>query len=251
MFLQNDPNCGLTLDDVTFILMLFLDDMVIVANNVQDLQTSLELSHIDCTNWGLQVNTKKTKIVVFRKGDRLKGDESWTYNGVSLVVVNDFYYSGTVFNYNGSFALNQEMLIGKELKALNFLLINTKIYALTPKVMWQSFESFVGSILSYSCEVWGFGKCKSMKGFTFNLVRWILKVKSSTCTSGVYGDLGRYPLYIERYVRIIKFWCHIVSSDNILCTYFYNNMVEACNKGATKWAGNVKSPLDNYGFSYV
>ena len=79
----------------------------------------------------------------------------------------------------------------------------------------------------------------------------VLKVKSSTCTLGVYGDLGRYPLYIQRYVRIIKFWCHIVSSDNILVTYFYNNMVEACNNGATNWAGNVKSLLDNYGFSYV
>ena len=68
---------------------------------------------------------------------------------------------------------------------------------------------------------------------------------------GVYGDLGRYPLYIQRYERIIKLWCHIVSSDNILVTYFYNNMVEACNKGATNWAGNVKSLLDNNGFSYV
>ena len=52
-------------------------------------------------------------------------------------------------------------------------------------------------------------------------------------------------------MRIIKFWCHIVSSDNILVTYFYNYLVEACNKGATNWARNVKSLLDNYGFLYV
>ena len=251
LFLQNDPNCGLTLDDVTFILMLFADDMVIVANNVQDLQKSLELLHIYCTNWGLQVNTEKTKIVVFRKRGRLKDDESWTYNGVSLEVVNDFNYLGTVFNYTGSFALNQEMLIGKGLKALNFLLFNTKTYALTPKVMCQLFESFVGSILSYSCEVWGFGKCKSIERIHLKFCKAVLKVKSSTCTLGVYGDLGRYPLYIQRYVRIIKFWCHIVSSDNNLVTYFYNYLVEACNKGATNWARNVKSLLDNYGFSYV
>ena len=98
----------------------------------------------------------KTKIVVFRKRGGLKDDDSWTYNGVSLEVVNDFNYLGTVFNYTDSFALNQEMLIGKGLKALNFLFVNTKTYALTPKVMCQLFDSFVGSILSYSCEVWGF-----------------------------------------------------------------------------------------------
>ena len=113
------------------------------------------------------------------------------------------------------------------------------------------FDSFVGSILSNSCEVWGFGKCKSIERSHLKFCKAVLKVKSSTCTLGVYGNIGRYPLYIQRYVRIIKFWCHIVLLDNILVTYFYNNMVEVCNKGATNWAGNVKSLLYNYGFSYV
>ena len=92
-------------------------------------------------------------LTYFRKSGRLKDDESLTYNGISLEVVNDFNYLGTVFNYTGSFALDQEVLIGKGLKALNFLLFNAKTYALTPKVMCQLFDSFVGSILSYSCEI--------------------------------------------------------------------------------------------------
>ena len=72
--------------------MLFADDMVIVANNAQDLQKSLELLHnIYCTSWGLQVNTEKTKLVMFRKRGRLKDDQSWTYNVVSLEVVNELF----------------------------------------------------------------------------------------------------------------------------------------------------------------
>lgn len=31
-----------------------------------------------------------------------------------------------------------------------------------------------------------------------------MNVRLHTCTSGVYGDLGRYPLFISRYVRIIN-----------------------------------------------
>ena len=67
---------------------------------------------------------------------------------------------GTVFNYTGNFALNQETLVGKGLKALNCLLYNTKKYALKPKVMCQLFDAFVNSILNYACEILGFGKCK-------------------------------------------------------------------------------------------
>ena len=41
-------------------------------------------------------------------------------------MVNDFNYLGIVFNYTGTFFLNQETLVGKGLKALNVLLANTR-----------------------------------------------------------------------------------------------------------------------------
>ena len=122
------------------------------------------------------------------------------------------------------------MLIGKGLKTLNCLLYNTKTYAITPKVMCQLFDTFVGSILSYKCEVWGFAKCKSILRFYLKFCKALLKVRSSTPSLGVNGDVGRFPLYISMYVRIIKCWCHVVSADNIHVSFFYNHMVEACSK---------------------
>ena len=37
-------------------------------------------------------------------------------------------------------------------------------------VMFNLFDSFVGSILNYSCEVWGFATAEILKGFTENSV---------------------------------------------------------------------------------
>jgi len=37
--------------------------------------------------------------------------------------VDNFNYLGTVFSYNGSSKVNQDILVGKGLKALNVLLI--------------------------------------------------------------------------------------------------------------------------------
>ena len=68
----------------------------------------------------------------------------------NVEVVSNFNYLGTVCNYTGNFALNQERLVGKGLKAMNCLLHNTKRYSLKPKVMCQLLDAFVGSILSYS-----------------------------------------------------------------------------------------------------
>ena len=43
IFLCNDINSGLTLNDVIFILLLFADDMVVLGKSVNDLQQSLDL----------------------------------------------------------------------------------------------------------------------------------------------------------------------------------------------------------------
>ena len=43
LFLHEDPTCVLTFDGVTFILMLFVDDMVITGMSRNYLQRSLDL----------------------------------------------------------------------------------------------------------------------------------------------------------------------------------------------------------------
>ena len=50
LFLRNEPECGLSIDDSTFILMLFADDMVIFGSTPQDLQNSLDMLKRYCDN---------------------------------------------------------------------------------------------------------------------------------------------------------------------------------------------------------
>ena len=159
----------------------------------------------------MQVNTEKTKIVVFRKRGDLRDNESWIYKYTPIEVVNEFNYLGTVFKYTGSFVLNHETLVGKGLKALNCLFYITKKYSLSPKVMCQLFDAFDGSILDYLCEVWGFGKSKVLERIHLKFCKNLLTVKSSTFSCVVYGELGRYPLFTTRYVRIVKYWSRIAN----------------------------------------
>jgi len=103
LYLKDNHLCGFTIDAITFILMLFADDMVIFGNTVADLENSLNLLYEYCLKWGLEVNTTKTKIIVFRKRGNIKEGEKWVYKNNELEVVNDFNDLGTVFNCTGSF----------------------------------------------------------------------------------------------------------------------------------------------------
>ena len=119
-------------------------------------------------------------------------------------MVDNFNYLGTIFNYTGNFSLNQEYLAGKALKALNILMYNCKTIPLTPKTQCQLFDSFVGSILGYGSEIWGYTKSKEIERIHLTFLNRLLNVNQSTNTAGVYVELGRFPLFTNRYVRIVK-----------------------------------------------
>ena len=126
--------------------------MAIVAKCPEELQSHLNLLHDYCSTWGLKVSTQKTKVMVFRKRGRLLPTEHWTYNGSDIEVV-DFNDLGAVFHYTGNFNVNQEYLVGKALKAMNFLLNKCSEFDIKPKILCQLFDTFVGSIFNYSCEI--------------------------------------------------------------------------------------------------
>ena len=121
-------------------------------------------------------------------------------------------------------------------------------FKLQPKILCQLFDAFVGSIIEYGCEIWGFTKSKELERIHLKFLKYILCVKSSTSNMAVYGELGRYPLYISRYVRIIKYWTKVVQTENIIIKSLYDVMMQQMKKGEVNWASKVKYLLDTHVF---
>lgn len=97
----------------------------------------------------------------------------------------------------------------------------------------------------------GFTKYKEIERIHLKFCKQILKVRNSTSSAGVYGELGRYPLYISRYIRIVKYWYKILKTDNIIIRRIYNEVLIDDNKGITNWVSQLKDMLINYGFLNV
>ena len=85
--LQNKVDSGLTLRDITLILPLFADDMVVLGSSPEDIKNFLDNLYNFCNTWSLTVNTDKTKIVAFRKRGKLTANEHWFYNGQVIEAV--------------------------------------------------------------------------------------------------------------------------------------------------------------------
>ena len=76
----------------------------------------------------------------------------------------------------------------------------------------------------------------------------------STSNSALYGELGRYPLYIVRQVRIVKYFLKLYVQKNYNCILSSTLNVlrnDAENKNAVNWASKVRDLLQNTGFHDV
>ena len=87
-----------------------------------------------------------------------------------------------------------------------------KLCILYWKNLLQLFDSVVAPVAVYGCEIWGFMNTDRLEKLHLRYCKMVLKVKKSTNTCMVYGELGRLPLQFNIDSRMLCFWYRIVTS---------------------------------------
>ena len=67
----------------------------------------------------MEINVQKTKIMILRKGGRLKKGEGWKFQGKEIEVVKEFKYLGYWFTPKNTGNRHIRQLVGKAKKATN------------------------------------------------------------------------------------------------------------------------------------
>ena len=83
-------------------------------------------------------------------------------------------------------------------------------------------------------------------------LKWLLGVKINTKSMAVYGETGRSPLFIDRYIRSVKYWLKLANSEhnNYSDKAIYNHLLDEQDEkeNCQNWVSNVKSLLQRVGF---
>jgi hypothetical protein len=134
-------------------VLLFADDMVLVANDEEELQHLVEKVNVYCDKWLLEVNVNKTKVVVVSKDG--KETAKVKYGQSELECVPKYCYLGMLFSSDGKWKSEVEHRVQAGRAALSsvskHVIWNKNISAHVKKVV---FEAMVKSKLMYGSEVW-------------------------------------------------------------------------------------------------
>ena len=164
---------------------------------------------------------------------------------------------GLVFNYNGNFNLSQKHLYNQGQKAMYALLQYARKYNLSVELQLCLFDKLVLPILTYNCEVWGYENTSLTENLHLKFLKYILKLKNSTPTIMIYGELGRYPLYIEIMGRILGYWLRLINSKpsklNLKLYKICKNTVDLNlpRNSLFKWIHKIKSILQDLNESWL
>ena len=93
--------------------LLYAGDLVLFSESKQGLQCALNRLDEYCQTWHLNVNLRKTKIIVFTKGGRIPKDVYFIYMNNPVEIVTTYCYSGIVVNSAGTFKANNKHLYSK------------------------------------------------------------------------------------------------------------------------------------------
>ena len=108
------------------------------------------------------------------------------------------------------------------------------------------FHTYDSSVLHYGCEVLGFHKATHVENVLVEFFKRIMFLRKSTNNVMVYFELRKCPMYIQRKLQFLKYWCSLLKTDNCILQAFYKQLFceyEKQQGNCTNWASKVRNEL--------
>lgn len=190
--------------------------------------------------------------MIFRNGGIIKQNEKFFYNGERLENVRYYKYLGLTMSSRLSWSPAQMTLAAQASKALQ--LINCMNYECNYsfKCACEIFDKCVLPIISYGSEIWGPNIHSSIENVHYKFCKKQLGVGSRTPNPAVLGECGRDRVYVQCYIKSMKYWTKLLAlPEESLLRSCYNLLYQQCQLGKRNWASDIKSMLYRYGYGFV
>ena len=89
------------LQDVLISHLLWAEDLVLMALDLETAQKQLDTLHSYCSSWGLEINIAKTKLLIFNKKTLKDNKEHVLLGGTVIETVKSYCYLGINLDMNG------------------------------------------------------------------------------------------------------------------------------------------------------
>ena len=195
---------GINVGEEKVSLLLYADDIVMVAYNERDMQLLLDKLHGWCKRWRVLINTEKSKVMHFRRGRRKRSEFQFRVGDNILELTERYKYLGVIFTEKNDFTLNTENLArgaGRALGSVSSKLQTLKEFGI--KTYEKLFNSCIVPILDYHSSIWGFKDYSAIEAVQNRSIRYFLGVHRFAPKLAINGDIGWLPAKERRWYNML------------------------------------------------
>lgn len=240
-------NLGIHLGSVTVGILLYADDVALLAESVEDLQTMLNVLHNWCCRWRLVINQAKTQIIHFRKRSAPRSTEVLTFDNMNSEYVTHYKYLGFTFdefmNFDGV-----KILAASASRALGSVINKLKVCKdLGYSTYTQLYDACVSPVLNYAAGVWGAKQIPALEAVENRAIRCFLGVHKFVPVLAAQGDMGWVPGSILRKSEMVRLWNRIIYMPDNRIT----KKVFLWSKSNSPWAAELQATFNEAQLQYI
>ena len=138
--------------------MLYADDLILLVESEEDLKNQMNSLGRSANSLRMEINQKKTKVLVFDKPAKTKKriSKAWKIDNMNIDEDTVYKYLGVIFKNDGSFTEHINAIKEKADKAYYCIVAKNKEWqGFNPKTFFHIFDHTILQILSYGAELWG------------------------------------------------------------------------------------------------
>ena len=258
-----DTNCDpVQLNNLKVNCLLWADDLLLVSKTASGLQNSINKIHQFYNSMGLDVNIKKTKVMVMNKrGKKLDKIYEFTLGNKKIEITDEYQYLGIKLRPSGSFTQAVQELNDKASRAWfgisNIIFRNKRMQI---DRIFRLFDSLITPIATYGSSIWlpfnipkkCFESREKMIDFWENLkceilnqkcAKITLSVNQKTPRLAVLGELGRYPILLQSLSQCMNYKLSLFSrmGTNPLIGHVIREMQAVNRANGDTWLSRVEN----------
>ena len=190
-------NIGVPVGNEIVSLLLYADDIVLMAETEAELQFLLNELHAWCISNSMHVNNIKSNVVHFRVPSKAKTSVNFTCGPGVINVVDKYTNLGITITEFLDYEV--EIVAQSASRALGLLIAKYKSIGGMPfNVFSKLYDNLVWPVISYGAAIWGTKSYSCISAVQNRAMRFFLGTGKYTPNASLYGDMGWQPPLIKQ-----------------------------------------------------
>ncbi len=232
--------------------LLFVDDIILMADSADELQEMLDLSYKLFSKLHLKISQSKSQVIVFNKKAATKM-RTWTFGALVLDEVIKYKYLGHIITHNLSIhddIQHKNSLVEAAIATCLSVASDAVLQHMKAETLLHLYSACILAIILYGTEIYPESGIEALEVLQNKCLKRLLKLPSSTPNAAILMETGNLPIRTLVHRRQLGYYHKLKSRPTTLVGQILVAQERSAPPLVYSWCHQMESLLKMYGTKF-